>query len=108
MTATAAADHYGRVSFGGVPVPGASVTAIEGEQHQETVTDQEGVFRSPRLPTAVAVRVEMIGFAPLSQEIAIAAGAPNSTWELKLLPLAENNTDICRPGPFGPGAEWQV
>ena len=41
----AAADHYGRVSFGGVPVPGASVTANQGDRHLETVTDQEGVFR---------------------------------------------------------------
>jgi hypothetical protein len=73
-----------------VPVPGASVTASQGEQHLETVTDQEGVFRLAAPADGTwTIRVEMIGFAPLSQEIAIATGAPNSTWELKLLPLAE-------------------
>src|SRR5215211_539500 len=90
VTASAAAEHYGRVSFRGVPVPGASVTANQGDRHLETVTDQDGVLRFAALADGTwTIRVEMIGFAPLSQEIAIAAGTPNSTWELKLLPLAE-------------------
>ena len=37
----------------------------------------------------VDVRVEMLGFAPRSQEITIAGDAPASTWELKLLPFDE-------------------
>jgi len=90
VTASAAVDHYGRVGFGGVPVPGASVTAIQGDQRLETVTDQEGVFRFAALADGTwTIRVEMIGFAPLSQEIRVQADAPPSTWELKLLPLVE-------------------
>ena len=55
--------------------------------------------RSPRSPTdAWTVRVEMIGFAAASREITIAEGAPPSTWELKLLPLAEMTRGL-QPAP---------
>ena len=39
VSAAAGADHYGRVTFGAVPVPGATVTAVRGDQQRVTVTD---------------------------------------------------------------------
>jgi hypothetical protein len=86
----AASDHFGRVTFGGLPVPGAAVIASQGDQKLATVTDQEGVFHLALPAEGLwTVRVEMIGFAAAIQEIAIADGAPASTFELKMLPLAE-------------------
>ena len=93
----AAADHFGRVMFGTVPVPGATVTALQREQQIVTVTDQDGVFRlAAPADGPWTIRVEMIGFAPLSRDITIAADAPASTWALSLLPLAEM-TRILQP-----------
>ena len=86
----AATDHFGRVTFGGLPVPGATVTASQGDQRLATVTDQEGVFHLAAPSEGLwTVRVEMIGFAVATQEIAITDGAPASMFELKMLPLAE-------------------
>ena len=86
----AAADHFGRVTFQGLPVPGATVTATHLEQQVTTTTDVDGVFRLTALADGEwTVHVEMIGFAAATQEIRIAAGTPPSTWELTLLPLAE-------------------
>jgi len=103
-SAVAAADHFGRVVFNGLPVPGATVTASQGDQKLTTVTDQDGVFH---LATpgdgSWTVRVEMIGFAAATQEIAIADGAPASTWELKMLPLAEMTAGLAQT-PTAPSA----
>jgi hypothetical protein len=85
-----AADHFGRVTFRGLPVPGATVTAARRDQQVVTVTDQDGVFRFAALADgAWTVRLEMIGFASATQEITIGADAATSSWELTLLPLAE-------------------
>jgi trimeric autotransporter adhesin len=85
-----AAGHVGRVVFNSLPVPGATVTATHLTQQLTTVTDLDGVFRFPALDDEIwTVHVEMIGFATLSREITVAADTPASTWELKLLPLAE-------------------
>ena len=42
---SAAADHYGQVTFGGLPVPGATVTASQGDKQFVTSTDQQGVYK---------------------------------------------------------------
>lgn len=86
----ATTDHFGRVTFNGLPVPGATVTAVQREAQLVTVTDQDGVFRLAAPADGVwTIRVELFGFAPVSRDTAIAPDAPTSTWELKLLPLAE-------------------
>src|ERR1044071_833585 len=37
--AFAAPEHYGQVTFGGLPVPGAAVTASRGDTHVAATTD---------------------------------------------------------------------
>ena len=86
----AATDRYGHVSFGGVPVPGATVTAIRDDRHLVTVTDQQGVYRFADLADGVwTLRIEMLGFATIVQDITIMVDSPPSMWELKLLPFEE-------------------
>ncbi len=71
-------------------MPGATVIGTHLDQQQTTVTDLDGVFRFTALADgAWTMRIEMIGFATATKEIAIGADAPPSTWELKLLPLSE-------------------
>jgi hypothetical protein len=107
----AAADHFGRVVFNTVPVPGATVVATRLEQQVTTTTDLDGVFRLTALADGEwTVRVEMMGFVVATQEIRVAAETPPSTWELKLLPLAEmvSNAQATRvqsaPAPEAAGA----
>src|SRR5262245_28270449 len=76
--------------FGTVPVPGATITATRGDERRATVTDQQGAYRFADIADGVwTIRIEMIGFAPVSAEVTIAADAAVSTWELRLLPFGE-------------------
>lgn len=96
-TGVAAADHYGQVTFAGLPVPGATVTAIQGDTQRTTVTDQQGVYRLGNLADgAWTIRVEMLGFSPISESVTIPAPAP-PTFALKLLPFAEITAGLPPP-----------
>src|SRR5260221_13705553 len=80
----AAPEHSGQVTFGGLPVPGATVTASSGDKQLVTATDEQGLFRFADVGDGVwMLRVEMLGFAPLSREVTVAPDAP-STWTLWL------------------------
>jgi trimeric autotransporter adhesin len=96
----AAADHHGRVMFGAVPVPGATVTATRGDERRATVTDQQGGYRFADIADGVwTIRIEMIGFAPASADVTVAADAPVATWELALLPFDEIARSLPPPTP---------
>src|SRR2546423_6192197 len=86
----AAADRYGRVTVGGVPVPGATVTAARADVQGITTTDVDGLYRLADVADGVwTIRVEMLGFATVSQDLAIGPDSPPAIWELTLLPFAE-------------------
>ena len=86
----AAAEQHGQVKFGGLPVPGATVTATQGDKKLVAVTDPQGTYSFPDLADGVwTMQVEMLCFATLKQEVGVSASAPSPVWELKLLPLDE-------------------
>ena len=100
-----AADHAGQVTFGGVPVPGVVVSASRMDRQVVTTTDEQGLYRISDLEDGTwAVRVEMLGFAPLNREISVAAGESASIWELTLLPFAEitRGIETKAANSFGP------
>ena len=116
----AASEHYGQVTFGTVPVPGASVTASQGDKQVVTSSDQQGIFKFADLPDGVwTIRVEMVGFAPASQDVTVAPGSPSSIASLTLRPFDEIAREIPQaqgppgpslqgsqtPGPKGPGLQ---
>src|SRR5262245_48985606 len=83
--------------FAGLPVPGATVIASQGDTQRATVTDQQGVYRLANLADgAWTIRVEMVGFSPLSESVTIPAAAP-PTFVLKLLPFAEITAGLPPP-----------
>jgi len=85
-----ASEHRGQVTVGTVPVPGATVTASQADKQIVTSTDQEGVYRFGDLADgAWTLKVEMIGFAPVSQDVTVAPDSPPTMWELKLRPFEE-------------------
>lgn len=81
----AAAEHTGAVTFGGLPLPGATVTATSGPSTFTTTTDADGRYSFPGLDgTRWTLRVEMQLFAPQTREL-----APGPfTWELEPLTTA--------------------
>jgi len=86
----AAAEHHGLVKFNGLPVPGVTVTATQAGKRLVAVTDQQGAYAFPDLAEGIwTVRVEMLCFAPIEREVAVAPAAPSPEWQLQMLPLAD-------------------
>jgi hypothetical protein len=84
----AASEHHGVVKFGGLPVPGATVTVTRGNQSFTAVTDPQGAYIFPDLADGTwMLEIEMPGFAPIKEEIAVVPQAPSPEWELKMLSL---------------------
>ncbi|MGP8242883.1 MAG: carboxypeptidase regulatory-like domain-containing protein [Bryobacteraceae bacterium] len=88
-----ATEHHGTVLFGGMPVPGATVTATKGDQRLVAITDEQGAYWFPDLADGIwTIQVEMLCFETIKREVAIQAGAPPPSWELKLLPPGQLHT----------------
>jgi len=83
-----ASPYRGRVTYNGLPVPGAAITAEHGGKTLSTVTDQSGLYSFADLPDGTwKIAVEMQCFAAERAEVVVAADMAGSKWELKLLPL---------------------
>src|SRR5580698_11212981 len=93
ICALTAAEHKGQVQFGGLPVPGATVTATQGDRTLTAITDKDGNYSFADLPDGVwNFQIEMLGFAPIKQEVTIGAGALAAVapqWDLKMLSFDE-------------------
>src|SRR5436305_1081448 len=78
----AAAEHHGIVKFGGLPLPGATVTATQGDKTLTAVTDGQGAYSFRDLPDGNwQVKVEMLCFTPVDREIVVAPNAPSPEWD---------------------------
>lgn len=83
-----ASEHHGQVTFGGFPVPGATVVVNHNDTTFSTATDEQGNYSFPDLADgAWIIEVHMLCFAELRQQITVAPNAPGASWQLKLLPL---------------------
>jgi trimeric autotransporter adhesin len=99
----AAAEHHGQVTFGGLPVPGATVIATQGDKRLSAVTNQQGDYSFPDLADGNwKIRVEMLCFEPIEREVAVAPNAPAGLWELKMLPMAQIAAQAPPPAPAAP------
>ena len=66
------------------------MTATQGDKSFTAITDQQGNYSFPDLADgAWTIQIEMLGFAPLRQEVIISAQSPIPDVELKMLPLSE-------------------
>ncbi|HKO19709.1 MAG TPA: TonB-dependent receptor, partial [Acidobacteriaceae bacterium] len=83
-----ASEHHGQVLFGGLPVPGAVVTASQGDKKMTAVTNDVGVYAFPDLPDGNwTLQVQMTGFAPVKQDVSSGPNAAADKIELKALSL---------------------
>src|SRR5437879_6262433 len=86
----AASEYHGQVIFGGLPVPGATVTATQADKTFVSVTNQEGFYFFPDLSDGRwTIEVQMLGFAAIKQDLVISPDAAPGKWELQMLPLDE-------------------
>ena len=68
-------------------IPGATVTAKQGEKTISTITDQGGVYRFTGLADgAWTVTVKMVGFETITRDVTLPSSA-EGVWELTLLPI---------------------
>lgn len=82
-----AAEHHGIVKFGGLSVPGVSVTATQGERKLSTITDMRGAYSFADIAEGTwTIQVEMQLFTPIRRDIVVAANAPAAEWDLEVLP----------------------
>ncbi|HEY6250017.1 MAG TPA: carboxypeptidase regulatory-like domain-containing protein [Candidatus Angelobacter sp.] len=87
-TLAAAFEYHGQVTFGGLPLPGATVTATQGEHKHIAITDQQGLYSFPDLADGSwTIEIEMQCFETIKQDIVVGPSAQAPVWELKLLPL---------------------
>lgn len=87
-----AAEQHGVVMYSGVPVPGATVTASQGDKKLSGITDANGSYSFAELTDGTwTVQVEMPGFATLKREVAVRgqSAAAAQTWELEMLPFEQ-------------------
>jgi hypothetical protein len=83
-----ASEYRGVVTFGALPVPGATVTAKQGTKQFTAITDQMGSYAFVDLPDGSwTIRIEMTAFATVEQAVTIAPSMPTAAWELKMLSL---------------------
>lgn len=102
-----ASELRGVVTFNGLPVPGASVTAALDGKTFSAVTDAEGAYVFPDLADGTwALTIDMFGFSTLHEQIALAPGAAPSHSELSSLPLSEIEKHV-HASPSGPNLAAQ-
>ncbi len=83
-----AAEHRGEVLYGGLPLPGATVTVSRDGQKVVAITDARGAYVFPDLADGVwKIQIEMQCFASIAQDVLVAHDTASPKWELKLLPL---------------------
>jgi len=68
----AAADYFGQVTFNGLPVPGATVTATQGEMKASATTNADGIYQLADLADGLwTLTIELFGFARITREITV-------------------------------------
>ncbi len=90
LSTSLASEYSGQVVFSGLPVPGATVSATQGEKKVVSVSDAEGVYTFADLADGTwTLAIEMTGFSPLSRQVTVAPNLPLEKWELKLVPFEQ-------------------
>jgi len=83
-----ATEYHGQVTFNGLPVPGATVTATQDGNTFTTITNAQGLYDFPDLADGIwSIKIEMLGFATTKQDVVVNPQLSAGAWALDLLPL---------------------
>lgn len=100
-----ASKYYGQISFGGLPIPGVTVTATREGRTIAVTSDEGGVFHFDDLADGQwKIEVKMQCFETIDADVTIAPGMPAAKWELKLLPAGQLRALAQTPPPPLPAA----
>lgn len=100
-----AADYLGQVTFKGQAVPGATVTATQGETRATATTDRDGIYRLTDLANGLwRLAIEMAGFSTLVREITVPAEAEAPPAELSVRSLDEITRAVPAQASTSPSA----
>src|SRR5579859_562557 len=78
-----ATEYHGQVFFGGVPVPGATVTVTQGDKRLSTITDRQGLYEFADLADGKwKIEVEMSAFSTIDGDVTVAPNMPQGNWDL--------------------------
>jgi hypothetical protein len=76
------------VTYGGLPVPGVTISATQGAKKFTATSDPGGVYHFDDLPDGKwKIEVEMQCFSTIQAEVTITPNMQPGTWELTPLPL---------------------
>jgi hypothetical protein len=105
------AEHHGQVQFGGLPVPGATVTAAPTNNPDGkklvVITDERGVYTFPDLADGPwSLEVQMLCFEPGKKDVTVGPNAEPPQFDLKALPIPPafpSQTPATAPVTTNPG-----
>lgn len=93
-----AAEQRGKIIFGTSPVPGATVTATQGDKKITVLSDADGSFYFADLPDGMwTLEVDMLGFSPIKKDITTAAGAAPVNLEMMMMPFEDIHAEKAAP-----------
>jgi hypothetical protein len=109
-TSARAREYHGQVFFGGVPIPGATVTVTQGDKSLTAITDQQGLYEFADLADGQwKIQIAMSGFTSLDDAVTVGPDLPQRRWDMNLLGLgqmlaqAQTTTQLkTRPEPNPP------
>ena len=83
-----ASEYHGQITFGGLPVPGATITATQGTKKFIATSDQGGIYSFADLPDGPwKLQIEMQLFSTVQADVTIASNTPAGKFELAVLPM---------------------
>ncbi len=95
-----ASQYYGQITFGGLPVPGATITATQGSKTFSVTSDEGGVFHFDDLPDGQwKIQVAMLCFQPIDSDITVEPKMSAAKYEFKLLPADQLRALATAPPP---------
>jgi Carboxypeptidase regulatory-like domain len=105
LEAGRATDHHGAITFRGLPVPGATVTATRDDHRIVTTSDQRGVYQFTGLAEGTwMLQIEMLGFVTMRRDVTIGGDAAPLRWELTLQKLSDLPGIASSPGAMATAA----
>jgi hypothetical protein len=95
-----ASEYFGQITFGGLPVPGATIIATQGSKTFNITSDEGGVFHFDDLPDGQwKIEVKMLCFETIDVDVTIAPKMAGKKYELKLLPADQLKALATAPPP---------
>src|SRR5215469_141724 len=81
--ALTAAEYRGEVTFGGLPLPGVSIIATQGDRTLATSTDERGQYSFADLPAGKwSLHIQKLGFEPVTMDVNPGAGLDGAPIDL--------------------------